>query len=153
LGRHNLPRSPLTQCCPKPFVLSSSKHERLDYPPFDRLRVNGFLLFVKGEKEKFNLPFLYNYGPINNLPTLRVTVNRESHASANRLAVSEERAKMAIGRSMPRLFRSRSASSSPDTSRTSGTPFESKAARFFNAHCSFCILQWVLCLKHGPFPS
>ena len=51
LRRHILPRSPLTQCCShKPFVLSSSKHERLNHPPFDRLRVNGFLPFVKGGK-------------------------------------------------------------------------------------------------------
>ena len=28
--------------------------------------MNGFLLFVKGEKEEFNLPCLYNYGPISN---------------------------------------------------------------------------------------
>jgi hypothetical protein len=43
---------PLTQCCShKPFVLSSSKHGRLNYPPFDRLRVNGFLPFVREGKD------------------------------------------------------------------------------------------------------
>jgi len=33
----------------KPFVLSLSKHDRLGYPPFDKLRVNGDLLFLKKE--------------------------------------------------------------------------------------------------------
>jgi hypothetical protein len=43
-----------------------SKHEQLNDPPFDRLRVNGFFLFMEKGKKTFGLQCLYNYGPINN---------------------------------------------------------------------------------------
>jgi len=73
LRRHILPRSPLTQCCsPKPFVLSTSKHKRLNDPPFDRLRVNGFFIFMEKGKKTFGLQCLYNYGPINNFGILYI---------------------------------------------------------------------------------
>jgi len=46
---------PTQYCLPKPFVLSLSKYEWLNYLPFDRLRVNGFLSFT--EEGRKNLIF------------------------------------------------------------------------------------------------
>jgi hypothetical protein len=54
---------------PKPFALREPQGERFEPIMLSlskhRLRVNGFLPFVKGRKEKLGLLFLYNFGPIS----------------------------------------------------------------------------------------